>query len=97
MFLLRNENTVMANTAAINKKQHGRANNEKLKLETLVHSVGANLQAIIQIINSLRIKKDENLLKGGWKIEKLENSQPIFFKYILWKQSLACSEKSLDH
>jgi len=46
----------MAIIAAINNKQYGRANNEKLKLETLVRSVGANLQAIIQIINSLRIK-----------------------------------------
>jgi len=47
----------MANIAAINNKQHVRASNEKLKLETLVRSVGANLQAIIPIINSLRIKK----------------------------------------
>jgi len=50
----------MSNIAAIDNKQHGRANNEKLKLETLVRSVGANLQATIQIINSLWIKK-------GWK------------------------------
>jgi len=57
VFLLTNENTAMANIAAINNKQHGRANNEKLKLETLFRSVGANLQAIIQIISSLRIKK----------------------------------------
>jgi len=47
----------MSNIAAIDNKQHGRANNEKLKLETLVRSVGANLQATIQIINSLWIKK----------------------------------------
>jgi len=87
----------MANIAAINNKQHVRASNEKLKLETLVRSVGANLQAIIPIINSLRIKKGWKSLKRGWKTEKLENSQPIFFKYILWKQSLDCSEKSLDH
>jgi len=43
--------------ATNNTKQHGRGNNEKLKLETLVRSVGANLQAIIHIINCLRIKK----------------------------------------
>jgi len=47
----------MANIAAINNKQHRRANNEKLKLDTLLRSVVANLQAIIQIINSLRIEK----------------------------------------
>ena len=70
MFLLRNENTVMANFSAINNKQHGRANNEKLKLETLVRSVGANLQAIIQIINSLRIKKGS---KSKKKAEKLKS------------------------
>jgi len=87
----------MAIIAAINNKQYGRANNEKLKLETLVRSVGANLQAIIQIINSLRIKNGWKSLKRSWKIEKLENRQSIFFKYILWKQSLDCSEKSLDH
>jgi len=37
----------MANIAAINTKQLGGANNEKLNLETLVRSAGANLQAII--------------------------------------------------
>jgi len=47
VFLLRDENTVMANIAAINTKLHGGANNEKLKLETHVRSVSANLQAII--------------------------------------------------
>jgi len=57
----------MANIAAIKNKQHGRANNEKLKLETLVRSVGASLQAIIQIFNSLRIKQ-------GWKsLKRAEN------------------------
>jgi len=35
----------------------GGANTEKHILETLVRSVGANLQAIIHIINYLRIKK----------------------------------------
>jgi len=35
----------MANIAAINTKQLGVANNEKLKLETLVHSIAANRQA----------------------------------------------------
>jgi len=35
----------MANIAAINTKQHGGANSEQLKLETLVHSVAANRQA----------------------------------------------------
>jgi len=57
MFLLRNENTAMAIIAAINAKQHRGANNEKLTLETLVRSVGAHLQAIIHIINCLRIQK----------------------------------------
>jgi len=49
----------MANIAAINTKQHGGANNEKLNLETVVRSVavGANLQAIIHTINCLWIKK----------------------------------------
>ena len=75
MFLLRNENIVSTNFVAINTKQYGGANNEKLKLETL-RSVGANLQATIHIINCLQIKK-------GWKVEKLEKS-----KYILWKKSL---------
>jgi len=53
VFLLRNENNVMANIAAINNKQHGGAN----KLETLVHSFTANLQAKIHVIDCLRIKK----------------------------------------
>jgi len=48
----------MTNIAAINTKQHGGANDEKLKLETLVRSVGAKLQAIIHIINCLGNKKD---------------------------------------
>jgi len=49
----------MANIAAMNTKQHGGANNEKLKLETLVRYVGVNHQAIIihTIINCLQIKK----------------------------------------
>jgi len=47
----------MANIAAINTKEHRGANNEKIKLETLIRSVGANLQAIIHIIDCLRIKK----------------------------------------
>ena len=59
MFLLKIENIVLANIrpTAINSKQHGGAKNEKLKLESLVRSVGANLQAIIHIINCLQIKK----------------------------------------
>ena len=68
----------MAIIAAINTKQHGGANNEKLKLETLVRSVGANLQAIIHIINCLRIKKGWKYSKKGWKVENLEKRQPIF-------------------
>jgi len=56
VYLLRNENTAVANIAAINTKQHGGAKNEKLNLETLVRTAGANLQAIIHIINCLRIK-----------------------------------------
>ena len=43
MCLQKNENTVMAN------KQCGCEKNEKLKLETLVRSVGANLQTTIHI------------------------------------------------
>jgi len=58
VFLLRNENAAMANIAAIHTKQHeGGAKNEKLELETLVPTAGANFQAIIHIINRLRIKK----------------------------------------
>ena len=78
----------MANIAAINTKQHGGVNNEKLKLETLLHSVAANLQAKIRVINCLRIKKGWKSLKKGWKVEKLEKKQPIFLKYILWKKLL---------
>ena len=88
----------MANIAAIKNKQYGPAKNDKLKLETLFFSVGANLQAIIQIINCLR--KGWKSLKMGWKIEKLENRQRLqkhTFKDILFKQSLDCSEKSPDH
>jgi len=44
VFLLKIENTVMANIAAINSKQHGGAKSEKHNLETLVRSDGANLQ-----------------------------------------------------
>jgi len=47
VFLLRDENTVMANIVTINSKLHGGANDEKLKEETLVRSVGANLPPII--------------------------------------------------
>jgi len=57
VFLLKIENIVMANIAAINTKQHGGAKFEKLKLETFVRSVGANLQALIHIINCIWIKK----------------------------------------
>jgi len=56
--LPRNENAAMTNIAAISTNQHGGANDEKLKLETLVRSVGAKLQAIIHIINCLGNKKD---------------------------------------
>jgi len=38
-------------------KQHGSENNEKLKLERLDRSVGANVQTTIHIINCLRMKK----------------------------------------
>jgi len=63
----------MTNIAAISTNQHGGANDEKLKLETLVRSVGAKLQAIIHIINCLGNKKDWKSIKKGWKVEKLEN------------------------
>jgi len=53
--LQRNENTVMAN------KQHSCENNEKLKLETFVRSVGANFQTKISIIIVYELKKAENL------------------------------------
>jgi len=72
----------MANIVAINTKQHEVANKKKLTLETLVHSVAANLQAKFHVINCLRIKKAKSL-KKGWKVEKLEKRRPIFFKYIL--------------
>ena len=61
MFLLRDENTVMAITAAISTKLHGGANNEKLKLETLARSVSANLQPIISHNQLFAEKKAENL------------------------------------
>jgi len=48
VFLLRNANTAVANIAAINTKQHGDANSEKLNLETLVRSLGAKLQIVKQ-------------------------------------------------
>ena len=83
----------MANIAAINNKQHGGAN----KLETLVHSFTANLQAKIHVIDCLRIKKSWKSLKKGCKVEKLEKRQLIFFKYILWKKLLDSSKKALDH
>jgi len=47
----------LANIAAIKIEQHGGAYNEKLKLNTLVYSVGADLQAIFHISNWLWIKK----------------------------------------
>jgi len=97
VFLLWNGNSAIANIAAINTKQYRGANNKKLKLETLVHSDGANLQAIIHIINCLQMKIGWKSLKKDWKVDKLEKRQPIFLKYILWKKSLDCSEKSLDH
>jgi len=53
----------MANIAAINSKQHGGVKNEKFKLETLVRSVGTNLQAIIYIIDCVRITKGRKSLK----------------------------------
>jgi len=60
VFLLRYENTELTwpiFIAAINTEQHRIANNKKLILEKLVRCVDANLQAIIHIINCLRIKK----------------------------------------
>ena len=75
---------------ANNSKQHGVAKNAKLKLESLVRSVGANLQAIIHIINCLQIEK-------GWQVEKLEKRQPILFKYNSNLKSPGCRDRSLDH
>ena len=95
MFLLRDENAVMANIAAISTKLHGGANNETLKLETLARSVGADLQAINSHNQLFADKKSWKSLKNGWKVEKLEKRQPIFLKYIFEKKSLDCSEKSL--
>ena len=71
MFLLRDENTVMVNIAAINTKLDGGANNEKLKLEALVRSVGANLQVIISHNQLFADEKGWKSLKKGWKVEKL--------------------------
>jgi len=61
VFLLRNENTAIANVAPINTKQHGGANNEKLQLETLVRSVGANLQAVNSQSIVYTLKKTETI------------------------------------
>jgi len=55
----------MANIAAINTEQYRGANNKKFKLKTLVPSAGANFQAIIHIINCLRIAKVGKSLKKG--------------------------------
>ena len=77
-------------------KRHGSENNEKLKLERLDRSVGANVQTTIHIINCLRMKKRWKSLKKDLKVEMFEKSQPIIFKYIICKISLDCSEKSLD-
>jgi len=43
----------MANIATMN----GTENKKKLKSETLVHSVGANLKTTIHVISCLRVKK----------------------------------------
>jgi len=76
VFLLRNENNVIATITAINTKQHGGANNEKLKLETLIRNGGANHQAIIIhiIINYLRIKKGWKSLKRAEKLKVREKT-----------------------
>jgi len=39
----------------------------------------------------------ENLFKKGWKVQKLEKRQPIFFKYKFWKKSQDCNEILQDH
>jgi len=60
--------------------------NKKFKSETL-RSVGANLQATINVINCF-------LLETGWKIGE---KQSIVLKHILCKNSLDDSENPLDH
>ena len=47
----------------LQQKQSGSENDCTLKLETLVCSVGANLQTTINVINCLRIE-------NGWKVRK---------------------------
>ena len=75
----------MANIAAINTKQHGGANNEKLKLETLVRYVGANHQAIIIdiIINCYGLKKAGNLQNRAEKLKSQKKYKVIGFKCVL--------------
>jgi len=54
VFLQRNENAVMANNSAINSTDVKTTRNSKL--ETLVGSVGTNLQTTIYTINCLQMK-----------------------------------------
>jgi len=62
-----------------------RENAWKLKIKTLLCSVGANLQTSIHAINCLRIE-------NGWKVRKKTTD---FLQNILCKKSLYCIEKSL--
>jgi len=48
MFLQRNENAVIGQHCS--NKQRGGENDEKLKLETLVRSVGASIHTTIHVI-----------------------------------------------
>ena len=57
----------------------------------------SDLQTTIHIRYCLPIKNGKKSLKKGWKVDKLEKRQSIFFKHMLRKKSQDCSEKSLDH
>jgi len=69
----------MVNIAAIKIEQHGGASNEKLKLEALVRTVGANLQAIFHLSNIVYGLQKLEIFE---RAEKLQNIQPIFLTYI---------------
>jgi len=58
---------VMENIAV--NKQYEDENNEKLKLETLIRSVGGNLQTKIHVINLYGLKTAENLQKRSEKLK----------------------------
>jgi len=60
VFRQRNENTVIANTAAINSTDVKTMRYSNTKLETLFPSFDANVYTTIHTINCLRVKRAEN-------------------------------------